>query len=211
MTPSMTSRTKSWTTGPKLKLLNPVNLTNSLASSIFASVITTKHPRLLASTSFIEITLHPRPQHVVVFASWSATTSCVLTNPHFRASLFLGDKHQKETTMNKLPFEQCSTCDSKEYCRNNTKKCLTDDNPPVMTISKAIEILDLNIKKAAPTMPPDVKDALALSLKALRFCQYFSPNQVPFVSPQLPLYLSIKPPEHPFGVLLLQKQKGDHR
>lgn len=37
-----------------------------------------------------------------------------------------------------------------------------------MTIPKAIEIIDLNLKEAGDKMPPDVKDALELSKEALK-------------------------------------------
>jgi len=36
-----------------------------------------------------------------------------------------------------------------------------------MSLEKAIELLDLNLKVAGKSMPPDVKDALALAIAAL--------------------------------------------
>lgn len=38
-----------------------------------------------------------------------------------------------------------------------------------MTIPKAIEIIDLNLKEAGDKMPPDVKDALELGKEALNY------------------------------------------
>ena len=37
-----------------------------------------------------------------------------------------------------------------------------------MNLDKAIEILDLNIRQRAPTMPHDVLDALKLGIEALK-------------------------------------------
>lgn len=37
-----------------------------------------------------------------------------------------------------------------------------------MTLDKAIEILDLNIKEAGKKMPPDVNAALGLGIQALK-------------------------------------------
>ena len=47
-----------------------------------------------------------------------------------------------------------------------------------MNIPKAIEILELNLKEAGKKMPPDVRDALNLSIEALEaFKKYrHSPN-----------------------------------
>ena len=39
-------------------------------------------------------------------------------------------------------------------------------------MSKAIEVLDLNIKEAGKKMPPDVKDSLALSVSLMKAVQY---------------------------------------
>lgn len=38
----------------------------------------------------------------------------------------------------------------------------------MITLKKAIEILDLNLKEAGGKMPPDVKEALQLSREALK-------------------------------------------
>jgi len=40
-----------------------------------------------------------------------------------------------------------------------------------MTLDKAIEILDLNVRQRSPQMPPDVKDALKLSIEALKLIE----------------------------------------
>jgi hypothetical protein len=39
-------------------------------------------------------------------------------------------------------------------------------------LSKAIEVLDLNVKEAHKTMPQDVKDALNLAINCMKTVQY---------------------------------------
>lgn len=38
----------------------------------------------------------------------------------------------------------------------------------MITIKKAIEILELNLKGAGKSMPPDVKDSLSLGVEAMK-------------------------------------------
>jgi len=40
-----------------------------------------------------------------------------------------------------------------------------------MTLDKAIEILDLNVGQRSPIMHPDVKDALKVSIEALKLIE----------------------------------------
>lgn len=42
----------------------------------------------------------------------------------------------------------------------------------VMTLLKAAEILDLNVKEADKKMPPDVKEAISLGAQSLRRIDY---------------------------------------
>lgn len=46
-----------------------------------------------------------------------------------------------------------------------------------MKLSKAIEILQINVSQRSPSMPPDVKDALKLSIQACKFIQTFKDTE----------------------------------
>lgn len=56
----------------------------------------------------------------------------------------------------------------------------------MITLKKAIEILELNIKEAGSKMPPDCRDALQLGIEALYRCQEFRKYTTPKVYMPLP-------------------------
>jgi len=56
----------------------------------------------------------------------------------------------------------------------------------MITIEKAIEIIELNIKEAGKSMPPDVRDALNLSVEAMKRIDRQRHLTVPTPQPPLP-------------------------
>lgn len=55
-----------------------------------------------------------------------------------------------------------------------------------MKLTKAIEILDLNLKEAGSKMPPDCRDAVQLSIEALKHLQHERDLRIGFWTDPIP-------------------------
>lgn len=56
----------------------------------------------------------------------------------------------------------------------------------MITLKKAIEILDLNVREAGSKMPPDTLDALNLSIENMKYVQHLRELGVPGILSLLP-------------------------
>ncbi len=56
----------------------------------------------------------------------------------------------------------------------------------MITIEKAIEVLELNLKEAGNKMPLDVRDALSLSMEAMKRIRRQRSLTIPINQPPLP-------------------------
>lgn len=56
----------------------------------------------------------------------------------------------------------------------------------MITIEKAIEILELNLKEAGKNMAPDVKDSLTLGIEAMKRIDRQRKLTIPINQPPLP-------------------------
>ncbi len=56
----------------------------------------------------------------------------------------------------------------------------------MITLEKAIEVLELNLNEAGKKMPPDVRDALSLSVEAMKRIRRQRSLTIPIPQPPLP-------------------------
>jgi len=56
----------------------------------------------------------------------------------------------------------------------------------MITLEKAIEVLELNLNEAGKKMPPDVKDSLSLGVEAMKRIRRQRSQTIPINQPLLP-------------------------